>query len=103
MKTKIYYFSGTGNSLYVAQELAKKIKNSVVLPIVSELGKDHVKINAETFGIVFPLHAYTIPSPVRDFLEKGDFHSCKYSFAVCTGGGNFNQAAAFLEIIHAQG
>ena len=33
IKTEIFYFSGTGNSLFVARELAKRIQRSRVIPI----------------------------------------------------------------------
>jgi flavodoxin len=37
MGTEIYYFSGTGNSLYVARELQKRVPEAELIPIVSLL------------------------------------------------------------------
>ncbi|MDD3656088.1 MAG: hypothetical protein PHI72_04895 [Atribacterota bacterium] len=51
MKTEIYYFSGTGNSLYMARELQKKIPNSSLIPIIRLLPtKAIIKTNAEAIG-----------------------------------------------------
>ena len=34
MSTEIYYFSGTGNSLFIAKELQKRLPDSMLIPIV---------------------------------------------------------------------
>ncbi len=87
MSTEIYYFSGTGNSLYVARELQKRIPDSSLIPIVSLLHKDVIQTNGESVGIVFPVHALTIPIAVKKFLEKTDMKSAEYIFAITTRGG----------------
>ena len=55
---EIYYFSGTGNSLYVAKELQKRIPETNLIPIVSLLSKDIIKTDGETVGFVFPHLSY---------------------------------------------
>jgi len=40
---EIYYFSGTGNSLYVGKELQKRIPEAHLIPIVSLLNKDIIE------------------------------------------------------------
>ena len=37
MNTEIYYFSGTGNSLFVAKELQKRLTDSNLIPIIGLL------------------------------------------------------------------
>ncbi len=86
MSTEIYYFSGTGNSLYVARELQKRIPDSTLIPIISLLHKDIIQTNGKTIGIVFPVHALTIPIAVSRFLKKADMKSSKYVFAIATRG-----------------
>jgi len=44
MTTKIFYFSGTGNSLYVARELEKKIPDSNIESIVQWLSADVIEM-----------------------------------------------------------
>lgn len=87
MSTEIYYFSGTGNSLYAARELQKRIPDTNLIPIVSLLDKDVIRTNGKSVGIVFPVHALTIPIAVKRFLKKTDMGSAEYIFAVATRGG----------------
>jgi flavodoxin len=95
-KVEIYYFSGSGNSLYVAKELQKRISGAKLIPIVSLLRKDYIESNAEAVGFVFPNHGMTAPIPVRNFLKKLKLSSTKYIFAMLTRGGT--RCFAFDEI-----
>ena len=92
----IYYFTGSGNSLHVAREMQKRLPGSDIIPIVSLLNNDSIKANAETIGIVFPIHAMTLPIPVKKFLIKLDIRSTGYIFAIATRGGTTSDA--FIEI-----
>jgi flavodoxin len=87
MSTEIYYFSGSGNSLHVAQELQRRIPGASLIPLVSLLKDDVIKTNAETVGFVFPTHGMVSPIPVRNFLKKADLSSAEYLFAIATRGG----------------
>lgn len=84
---EIYYFSGTGNSLFVAKELSDKLGKSKLIPIVSLLKQDKIKINAKTVGFVFPIHGLTMPVVLKNFLRKLVFEDVDYLFAVATRGG----------------
>ncbi|HBF36713.1 MAG TPA: ferredoxin [Firmicutes bacterium] len=88
MNMQIYYFSGTGNSLHVAQELKRRIPEVTLVPIISALNNEKIKTSAEIIGLVFPLHGYTIPFPVKEFLQQVDLQSASYIFAVATRGGS---------------
>ena len=102
MSTDIYYFSGTGNSLFVANELQKQVSDSKLIPIaailngVSEKKKNCLKTVADIIGLVFPCHGLTIPIPVKKFLKHLDLSSSKYIFAVATMGGFSKQYVAPL-------
>ncbi len=87
MCTEIYYFSGTGNSLYVAKELEKRILETKLIPIVTLLDSDIIKTSAKTVGFVFPVHSLTIPIAVKKFIKKIDLTSAEYIFAVATRYG----------------
>ena len=87
MSTEIYYFSGTGNSLYIAEEMQKKLGDSKLIPIVSLLKDDIIETHGETVGFVFPLHGMTVPIPVKKFIYKVNLKSSQYSFAIATRGG----------------
>ena len=96
MSTEIYYFSGTGNSLHVAEELQNRIPGAQLIPILSLVDRESVATNAETVGFVFPHYASTLPKLVHTFIEKLDLDSARYLFAIATRGGT--QTMAFLEI-----
>ena len=94
MSTVIYYFTGTGNSLAVARDIAVKT-NGKLIPIPSVMDKQSIKTDADSIGIVFPAymaHLYGIPLIVERFIKKLEDINAKYFFAVCTCGGleNFN-------------
>lgn len=84
MNTAIYYFSGTGNSLFVAKELQKRLTDSNLIPIIRLLNEDKIKTNEKIIGVVFPVHALTVPVAVNKFLRKLDLSTAEYIFVVAT-------------------
>jgi len=89
MKTLIFYFSGTGNSLFIAKRLKENLENSELMPIVKFLSKKNREIESCTLILVFPVHALTIPLPVRSFLKKMNFKKVKYFACVATRLGTY--------------
>jgi len=84
MNTQIYYFSGTGNSLYVAQKISDQIENSELVSIPKVI--DHAeKIEGDVIGIVSPIYMYNLPYIVIDFIKK--IKSAAYIFMVFSGAG----------------
>ncbi len=81
---EIYTFSGTGNSLHTARELAARFPDASLHPIIGALGEDTIEMHADVVGLVFPVHAFTFPWAVKRFLEKANFDSASYIFAVAT-------------------
>lgn len=84
MRTAIFYYTGTGNSLYVAKRIKNTILESEIYPIVKFLGFDNIKIEEEKLVIVFPIYALTIPIPVRIFLSKISSENIKYISVIAT-------------------
>jgi ferredoxin/flavodoxin len=83
--TEIYYFTGSGNSLAVARDIAAPL-NASVIPLVSTLGKERIHTDAEKLGIVFPVYDFKPPSIIKEFVAKLEDIRSKYLFAVCTYG-----------------
>jgi len=94
MKTLIYYFTGTGNSLAVAQGLCRRIGNCELLPLAS-LAENPTPIvpDAERVGIVSPLYFFGLPAIVSDFARRLDLSRTAYVFSVITMGGSGGSAA----------
>ena len=85
-KTEIYYFSGTGNSLAVARDIAEK-NNGKLIPIASVMDKDRISPDSDVIGIIFPVYFALfggIPLIVERFIRKLENINSKYIFAVCT-------------------
>ncbi|MCF8018711.1 MAG: EFR1 family ferrodoxin [Vallitaleaceae bacterium] len=89
MKARVFYFTGTGNSLVAAKKIAERI-GGCIDPIVSYKEQKTISIKEDVIGIVFPVYLaqiYGIPEIVRHFLEKLEYDKNKYYFVVCTYGG----------------
>ncbi|MFX0072117.1 MAG: EFR1 family ferrodoxin, partial [Candidatus Hermodarchaeota archaeon] len=70
MKTEIYYFSGTGNSLYVAKKMAEKLGDCELIPISKIWQQDDLASNTERIGFIFPLYFWGLPAIIYDFVNK---------------------------------
>jgi ferredoxin len=103
MSVEVYYFSGTGNSLIVARDIAEKIEANLI-PIASQIDKEIITTDADIIGIVFPVYYGDIPLIIKRFAEKLDNISNKYIFAVCTyGGGTGDSLRTLSRIIRSRG
>jgi flavodoxin/formate hydrogenlyase subunit 6/NADH:ubiquinone oxidoreductase subunit I len=91
MSTEIYYFSGTGNSLVVARDIAERT-NGTLISVPSVMDKEGIRTDADVIGIVFPVYYASlggsgIPLIVERFAGKLEAIGSKYLFAVCTHSG----------------
>lgn len=94
----ILYFTGTGNSRWVAQQLAEAT-NDAVLSIADCLKRKTVPeelTNAERVGIVFPVHSWHAPRIVLTFLLHLYLPHCRYRYAVCTCGDDAGKGMSRL-------
>ena len=99
IKTIIYYFSGTGNSLYLATELSRRLQDCQVVPIAKMWNQSSIVTEAESIGIVSPIYFWGLPSIVAEFANKADFSKASYRFAVLNCGGMFGRAMTYLRDI----
>ncbi len=94
MKTIIYYFSGTGNSLAAAKKIAATLGNCELVPVASLQKTTGVILPpAERIGIVCPVYFSGLPVMVAEFAGRLDAGAGKYVFAVITHGGGGESAA----------
>lgn len=85
MQTEIYYFSGTGNSLAVARDLAVKL-NGALVPVADLMDRGRIRSDAEVIGIVFPIYDFKPPRIIGNFIGKMEGLDSRYIVAVCTYG-----------------
>lgn len=84
-KTEIYYFSGTGNSLAVARDIAQGL-DARLIPAASVVDQESIKTEADAIGLVFPIYDFKPPQMIEALVRKLDEIDSKYLFAVCTYG-----------------
>lgn len=91
----ILYFSGTGNSLYIAKKLAELLDDRIV-SIAELVCKEQYRLSVdkdENIGFVYPVIACAPPDVVTDFLEKVTFdgYAHNYIFSVfnCAGSPEY--------------
>lgn len=76
----IFYFTGTGNSLYAAKQLGKELIS------IPQAIHDREKIyRADEIGIICPVYGHEMPPMVREFLKEAEFET-PYLFLVLTYG-----------------
>ncbi len=97
MKTRLFYFSGTGNSLKVARDLAEELGDAELVPIPRATQRGTAQA-ADRTGIVFPVYFGGLPLIVAEFLRALDARGYVFAVATCGGmpGGALKQAAALL-------
>lgn len=94
MENVIFYFSGTGNSLQAAKDIAEKLGNCEVVNLAKVSAK--TEISAERVGIVFPVYFWGIPNIVSKFLSEVKVNGTPYIFSVATCGST--KGAALVQV-----
>ena len=82
-KRIILYFTGTGNCLYIARQLANEHTELLSIPQMVKRGK--YDFEADEIGIVYPIYGHMPPYMVRQFIQKAKLKA-EYKFAVLTYG-----------------
>ena len=80
----IYYFSGTGNSKWVAEEIGKRIGIEVVDMMALKKEASIQVADGETVGFVFPIYAWAPPKVMLDFIKGIKCEKDTFKFIVCT-------------------
>ena len=87
----VFYFSATGNSLYVAKNLEK---NPISIPQV--IHNKNLFFKDETIGIVFPVYGSEPPYMVQEFLKKAKLDT-EYLYIVMTYGCSNGASAEIIQ------
>lgn len=93
----LFYFSATGNSRWVAQQLAAEAGEALFnLTDFMKSGNMPVLADAERVGVVYPTHCWYVPAPVLSFLSKLTVPPSAYRYAVCTCGDDVGKGLSRL-------
>ena len=91
----IYYFTGVGNSRYVAQRIAQALGDTVAF--MPEHIPATVPDNGEPVGFVFPVYFWGIPTVVDRFARQLTIEGSHYTFTVLTPSGSSGDAVSLFE------
>ena len=100
MKTTIFYFSGTGNSLYVARKAAEWLGDCSVHSVAAFQAGGQIGGADERVGFVFPSYYGNLPRILLRFIEGLDISADTCLFGIITMGapmGFGNGAAVALQ------
>ena len=94
METKLYVYTGTGNSLWIARQLALELKGATLqfMPLLSK----EMRVEADRVGIIFPVHIWGLPSRVIQFINHLQVNPETYFLALAVNAGQ--PAATLLQL-----
>lgn len=90
MKTAVFVYTGTGNSLWTARSLARDMGETDIFPMPrkpADTAAEAVLNRAEAIGLVFPVHIWGLPRRVVDFVNLYVKNPSQYFFAVALNAG----------------
>jgi flavodoxin len=86
MENIIFYFSGPGNSLYVAKNISKELGNCEIVSMVKPF---NIIKQYESVGFIYPTYYFGLPKIVIEFVEnlKLSNNNNTYYYSIATYGG----------------
>lgn len=89
----IFYFSGTGNSKWVAERIAEAIQDKLffIPDAINQQKSDKLftgynLAKGEKLGFIFPCYAWGIPVFIADFIRNVVINNVSYVYYICTCG-----------------
>ena len=97
----IFYFSGTGNTRWVAKEMAKAVGEELLfIPDLIREGRYEFALGEqERIGLCFPTHGWQVPRLVREFIARLRFDGLSHQtfcWALTTCGDNMGETMTIL-------
>jgi Pyruvate/2-oxoacid:ferredoxin oxidoreductase delta subunit len=86
MTNKIFYFTGTGNSLAIARQLAESLGDTEIAPMAS-MPNGYTASDEERIGLVFPVFGWGMPRMAEQFARGLKAGTNQHVFAITTCGG----------------
>jgi len=89
-RVAIFYFSGTGNTWWVANELTDEIRTSGCLvttqsiEVVDQATAHRLVAEADVIGFGYPIYGSDLPIPMKRFISELEGVAGKRGFVFCT-------------------
>ncbi len=94
----ILYFSGTGNSEYVAKRICKETGDMLISLFEKIRTQDFSEMYSERpWIVVVPTYAWRIPHVVQKWMENTAFTGNREIYFIMTCGGSIGNAGKYLE------
>lgn len=94
----ILYFSGTGNSEYVAKRIGRVCNDDAVSLFEKIRSSDYSQMHSDTpWVVVVPTYAWRIPRIVQGWLDHTSLSGNRNIYFVMTCGGNIGNAGKYLK------
>lgn len=94
----IFYFTGTGNSRFVAEQIAKKTNDELIsMNDLFRNGANREYKSEKPFVFVCPIFAWNIPKIVKSFFEKVNLLGNEKVYFLTTCGGTSGAANKNIE------
>jgi hypothetical protein len=95
VSTELYHFSGTGNSLAIARDVAGKTGGRLI-SIPSLMDRESLRVDADVMVVVFPVQHGAPPLIVERFVRKLTGLEDRYLVGICTYGDSPGLAIEYL-------
>jgi len=99
--TTIFYWTGTGNSLWVARRVGDELGGARLLSIAKSKGKNQ-SVDSGIVGLVFPVYIWGVPAPVIRFINTLKGSQPEYVFAIAVNGGQVSNTLVQLKKVMAE-
>ncbi|MFL8798358.1 MULTISPECIES: EFR1 family ferrodoxin [unclassified Clostridioides] len=95
----ILYFSGTGNSRYIARKIAQELSDELISlnQLIKEEKTDDLISTNKPFIFVCPTYAWRLPIVVTDFIKKTKFLGNKKVYFIMTCGGDTAKSINYIK------
>lgn len=89
-KRLVFYFTATGNSLYIAKQIGGEL-----LSIPQVMQGDQWEFEADEIGLIYPVYYFSMPRNVEEFIHKVKFKT-PYLFCLQTFSNTQGDATEYL-------
>ncbi len=93
----ILYFSGTGNSKYVADRVSERLSDSspISLNELVKSGKPEAFESGEPYVFCYPTYAWRMPRFLEEYLKKCSFKGDRRAYFLATCGDSVGASAEY--------
>jgi ferredoxin len=101
LSTTIFYYTGSGNSLWTARAIEGNLDGAEVVSMTRNAGGPDTR-GADVVGLVFPVHMWGVPRRVLGFVKALEEVRPVYVFAVAVNAGQVSNTLVQLKVVLAK-